>query len=670
MGKGNGEREVICPRVAVRNLVTHCIFNFLRIVNPVLESQSSMLGPLENLDQSARETIRGQLEAVLGSPLFVRAERQSRFLRHVVECALAGDTGGLKESRIGVSVYGRKEDYDTRADPIVRVEAARLRSKLREYYEANGRNEPIRFEIPKGSYAPSFLVESGPAEEKQVGVSAPVARRWTAWQWAVPLVVVAVGAALLASRYWSGTTHSSSQTLTSVAVLPFQDLSEKRDQQYFCDGLTDQITDELARVSGLQVAGRTSADQFRGRKESLRDVGRKLNVEAVLEGSVRAEGNRVRVTANLVDTTTGFQVWSGTYDRDRRDAFALQDDVSQALGRALQVKLAPRRDDPSALRSVARLEAQKLFMAGRELHRKMDQASLAEARKLHEAAVSSDPNYPLGHSGLAHVYVSLMSEGLATDEELRDRSYSEARRAIELDPGLADAYAALVRLARDIDLDPKAAEAVCREAAPLTPNVPGLLVNCATVYSIRGQHEQALANLRAAIRIDPLWPGAREALSAALCRASRLGEAENVARSMVADFPAFVPGYRSLAWIHLVQNRPQEALADLDTGVRRETNPSGLAVALRGLALARAGRRGEANSVLGALLRQENRNTFSHTWPALVFLGLGDRKQAIDRLEHTVRSREPGALETMYDPLLKPLEDDPRFVALRRAISR
>ena len=238
------------------------------------------------------ELIRQELVRILQSDSFSRAGRLSRFLSFVVDQTLQGNSNRLKEYVLGVEVFDRKESFDPRLDPIVRVEAGRLRTKLQRYYQNEGRSDGIQIECPKGGYTPVFW-----------GISQSV---------------------------------SSSNQTTAIAVLPFADLSAEGNQGHFCDGLTEELISLLAQVSGIRVASRTSSFAFKGKNKDIRQIGRHLNVEVVLEGSVRKEGDQLRITAQLCDVHDGFERWSETHEWVRENPFVIQEQFSRLIVDHLQ----------------------------------------------------------------------------------------------------------------------------------------------------------------------------------------------------------------------------------------------------------------------------------------------------------------------------------------------
>src|SRR5215472_8113225 len=238
------------------------------------------------------DDIRVQLEKILFSPQFSQSGRLSRFLRFIVEAAQAGKSDSVKEYLIGVEVFDRGKDFDPRIDPIVRVQAAKLRSKLLEYYASSGAQDPSVISMPKGSYAPEIR-DQQPAKARAPTKPPPDRSR--------------------------------------IAVLPFLNMSTDPDNEYFSDGLTEELINRLARVPSLQVVARTSAFCFKGQNQDLREVGAKLNVGAVMEGSVRKAGDQLRVTAQLIDVQTGYHLFSQTYQREYKNIFELQDELAQAV---------------------------------------------------------------------------------------------------------------------------------------------------------------------------------------------------------------------------------------------------------------------------------------------------------------------------------------------------
>jgi TolB-like protein len=281
------------------------------------------------------EVVRVNLEKAIASSPFATADRLRRFLRYIVEKSLAGEVDVLKEYPIGVEVYGRKPDFDPRVDAIVRVEASRLRGKLREYYEAAGRDDPIRIELPKGTYVPLFI-QPGVSPESFPKSAAPErGRHAAAW--------VAIAACAAGTLFWGWTAYRGnprpSESAASVAVLPFVSFTLATADERLADSLTQALTATLAGVPGLRVAPPRALLKFKGRHETASAIGRQLGARTVLEGSIRNTGDRIRISAKLVSSADGTTLWSGTFYGGLLDSPEIRTEVSRSIARAVREKL-------------------------------------------------------------------------------------------------------------------------------------------------------------------------------------------------------------------------------------------------------------------------------------------------------------------------------------------
>jgi TolB-like protein len=325
--------------------------NQIRPANLALKADSS-----DGLTGMSPAAVRGHLDKILASEAFARADRMSRFLRFIVQETLKGRGAQLKEYLIGIEVFDRESSYDPRTDPVVRGEARRLRTKLMEYYENEGKDDRVRIHLPKGSYAVVFQAPSGipPAE------LAPTSSR------------------------------STPAGAKSIAVLPFLNLSPNPENEYFSDGLTEEIIHALGKVSGMSVVARTSVFQYKGRAYDIRQIGEQLRVRTVLEGSVRTSGERLRVTAQLVNAGDGYHLWSETYDRNMVDLFAIQEELSGAIVSTLRQYWSVPVELPAVRRTPSNLEAYHLFLKERFLF-KSNGGRLAPRHRVSEQAIQLDP---------------------------------------------------------------------------------------------------------------------------------------------------------------------------------------------------------------------------------------------------------------------------------------
>jgi TolB-like protein len=281
--------------------------------------------------------IRRELEKILASETFRGSEGQRNFLRFSVEQTLDGHADQLKEYSIGVQALERNEDFDPRVNPIVRTQASKLRSRLLKYYADEGLSDPVRIELPKGHYAPVFSASASAAVPE---IEPPVARSWLAlhtWKAGILLVLLAVTGTTAYLRGVARRDSVNSAGMNSIAVMPFLNIGGDKQDELFNDGLAEDLVISLARIHNLRVVARTSTLQFKDKRADIRTIGRTLNVRTVLEGSLRKSGNRLRITAQLIDTSSGYNLWSESYDRDLLDLdpLALQQDLSRAITSAL-----------------------------------------------------------------------------------------------------------------------------------------------------------------------------------------------------------------------------------------------------------------------------------------------------------------------------------------------
>jgi TolB-like protein len=383
-------------------------------------------------NQLSAESVRTQLRKILSSSAFARSERLARFLNFTVEQTLEGRGDHLKEFVIGVEVFDKTEKYDPRMDPIVRVEARRLREKLRKYYETEGREDPLYIDFPTGTYAP--LIQTRDA-----------------------MPVSGAGA---------------TPCENAIAVLPFVNLSSEQENEYFSDGLTEELINALTKVDGLRVIAWSSAFQLKGKVRDIRRVADQLRVRAVLEGSVRRTLDRLRITAQLVDTRDGHYLWSETYERALKDVFAVQDEISSAIVGALRIKLTGPAGRSLITHYTENLHAYHLYLKGRFHWNKRTEEDFYKALGFFEQAIQIDPNYAPAYAGMADAYIMLGEHGAAPALSIMRKAKTAASRALEIDPRLAEAHVSLGSVAGLYEWKWPEAEHHFRRALELNPSYP------------------------------------------------------------------------------------------------------------------------------------------------------------------------------------------------------
>jgi len=558
------------------------------------------------------EAALAQLARILASPVFSGAERLRRFLRFSVESAVEAGAPLPKERTIGLAVYDRGETYDPRVDPIVRVEAARLRSKLREYYETAGREDAILIAVAKGSYAAQIRLR-GP--DRAAGT--PVARP------------------------------------PSIAVLPFSELGATAGEDYFGDGLTEELIHTLGRIAGLRVVARTSVFAFKGRTLDVREIGRRLDVATLLEGSVRRADGRLRVTARLVDVGDGCELWTEAYDREAADLLLLQQELAASIAATLRLQLAPDRP----IKPVP-LEARDLYLRGRHFYVRRTPADARRALELFMQAAAY-PDHAAALAGVANCHGLLAYWEIERDENL-PRAVAAARQALAIAPDLAEAYIPLALSRIQTEWDWAGAERELRTAIALDPAAPEAQHLYAHLCLLpTGRVEEAVVAIRLALTLDPLSPPLHASLGRALTLAGRHEEAIDALQGALELVPDFREARWQLALALEQAGRFGEALrcfeqaGALAPGV---TDPAGGI----GHCLAVSGQRDAARRLLAAPLPPGPR--------ALILLGLAERDAAVDQLEEAARARSRLLMWLKVDPRFRPLHGHPRFESLRASV--
>ena len=445
----------------------------------------------------------------------------------------------------------------------------------------------------------------------------------------------------------------------SIAVLPFLDLSPGKDQEYFTDGISEELLNLLAQIPELTVTGRTSSFQFKGQNEDLRIIGQKLNVAHILEGSVRKAGDEIRLTAQLIRAADGTHLWSQTYDRKLDDIFAVQDDVAGEVVRALRVTLL---GDRLPTRSTTDdTEAHSLYLQGKFFLERRGPGDLEKSVEYVDRALERDPEFAAAWVMLARAYAERANWAGEVATENWARSAEAAERAIELAPGLADGYAALagVALGRDWDWNRTAEQvARARQVDPASTSVARLAANLAMSL---GEFDKAIALLQELVEREPLASRMYNNLAIALRNAGRLAESERAIRKAIELSPETGSFHSLLAGILVLRGQPTAALEVLE----RETDEFWKAAALP-IVLHAAGRDAESADALAALTEK-----FSALGPyqiAEVHAVRGDTDGALDWLDRAYELRDPGLVEIKGDPFLRSIEGEPRYREMLRKL--
>lgn len=484
----------------------------------------------ESFTPSDHKMVREELGRILKSDQFLQSRRRQRFLEYIVNETLAGRGDRLKGYNIAREAFDRPEEFDPNTDSIVRMEAGRLRDRLREYYEGDGRDNPIRIELPKGTYTPQIefrqaIGTTPPDRDRVPAKSASVAKDelpspphpwWKRWQ-----IVASVAASiifLVAAGMWFGTSDWRSEPkklaeakqsfadVPAVAVLPFINLSGDSKQDYFSDGITEDILTELSRARDLRVLARNTTFQYKGKTVDIAKLGRELGVRYVLEGSVRRADDRFRVTAQLIDAKTGTHIWADRYDREMADVFLVQDEivnqiVAKIAGSYGAIELNEAR--AVARKSQAQIQAYDLVLRAREIMQwDWTSDNFRAAREAMNRAIFLDPFNAQARRELAWLavigWIFRLDETPMPPEDIA----AQATKAVELDP--ADARARMVAASAYFftkQLDSFAREA--DQALMLAPYDAEIMAVLGCMISAKGDHERGVALAEKANTLNP-----------------------------------------------------------------------------------------------------------------------------------------------------------------------
>jgi TolB-like protein/Tfp pilus assembly protein PilF len=550
--------------------------------------------------------VRGELDRVLASGTFSGSDRLSKFLRFSVESALSGAADDLKEYTIAVEVYGRKQSFDPKTDSIVRVEANRLRAKLKQYYQTEGSRDPVVIDIPKGRYAPVF--ESREAERDD----------------------------------------------RSIAVLPFQNMSADAENEYFSDGLTEELINALTRIDGLRVVARTSVFQFKGQSGDIRRIGAELNVRNVLEGSVRRSGDRLRVAAQLIDAANGFHIWSEVYEHQMKDVFAIQDDISRRVVNTLRVRLAGNAAAPAG---PEHLEAYHLYLKGRHEWNKRTAGALWQAIEYFRQAIDLQPAYAAAYSGMADSYALLGVDSQAPPMEVLPQAMRAARQALELDENLAESHVSLALALGLHDYDWEGCERHLERAVELNPGSATAQYVYGAYLALRGRLDAALPAAVQAVLLDPVSVMINRFLAAMYLYRREYELAIDQCRKTILLDQGQAASYVFLGRMYLARNEPEFALATFQKA-RDLSSDHPFILGWIGHALARMGRCSDSREIFASVSES------GALAPMLVHIGLGEVDGAFACLAQACDQRYSYIVNLQVDPLFDPLRTDPRFDAI------
>jgi TolB-like protein/Tfp pilus assembly protein PilF len=634
--------------------------------------------------------VRDHLKEVLASHVFAGSKRTQDFLQLIVGHALAEDFDKLRERMIGAEMFGRPVGYDTGNDSVVRVKATELRKKLAQYYVESKGKQAVRIELPSGSYVPHFhfqqLESEPPAPTLPVTSAEPIAPQLSEPPYATPTApsqkllpiptlksrrpfrVVAgslLGFALLALLGYAGFKIWLSRTSTqpeihSIAILPLENLSGDPAQEYFADGMTEELINDLGQVSTLRVISLTSSMSYKGTKKKLPEIARELAVDGVVEGGVLREGNQVRISAQLVDARSDRPVWAHTYVRDMTGVLAWQGEVAQDIAEEIRINVTPVEQARLARSRPIDAVAQDFYLRG---ILKLDLDDCKSANEFFEKALEKNPNYAQPHAALATCFGRMGESGRMPYREAFSRQKSEAAQTIQLDDSLPEGHAELANAAMTLDWDWKTAATEFQRARELNPNSAPIHTKYAFYLARTGQMPEAITEVVRGVDLDPVSWHSFHAEGFIYYYSRQYDQALSLIQRVRA-LQINPPDWSFLLGEVYAEKGmyPKSIAAFLKSGDGVDT------LGHLGNAYARAGQGAAALKTVTVLQQRVQKDDVGRYEIALVYAGLGDKQEAFQWLEESYRAHDVGLIYLKIDPCLDPLRSDSRFDDLLRRV--
>jgi TolB-like protein/DNA-binding winged helix-turn-helix (wHTH) protein/Tfp pilus assembly protein PilF len=508
--------------------------------------------------------------------------------------------------------------------------------------------------IVGGQAMPPRVIGDLPASKWKVDVTG-------ALRFVLPVLLILFFAAGGWYRFQKQRASAPVATAASIAVLPFVDLSPGKDQEYFSDGLTEELINDLSKVSGLKVVARSSAFQFKGRNEDLRSVGNKLGVTNILEGSVRKERDRFRISAELVKVKDGFQLWSETYDRKMEDILSVQDEIARSATRALQIKLlSPKDATVIGSERSANAEAYDAYQRARYFTtRGRDEADLDNALAYAEKAIKLDAKYASAWALRSYILDAMADVGLMEPATTFLRAREDAERAIELDSNSAAGYLALAWVQINRDWHWEAAELSLNKAAEREPGNAAILRYRSFLSQSLGRLNEAIKFFEQAMALDPLLASGQSQLAFLLYSAGEYEQAKAAAQKALELNPQKTYDHFTQGEILLARGQPLQALTEIEQEPAAIWKLTGEALAYHAL-----GRSQDSNAALTQLIK-EHQQTMAYQI-AEVYAYRSDSDSAFQWLNRAYQQRDSGLRNLKIDPLLTDLRRDPRYAELLR----
>ncbi len=574
------------------------------------------------------DEVTKQLHRIFASKTFRQADRIKRFLDFIVKETVAGRAEKLKEFSVGVEVFGRDASFDPRFDPIVRVQARRLRAQLERYYAEEAAPDEMVLEVPKGRYAVNFK----PGKPAQ---GAPAKRSATS---------------VLISR-------------NTVLALPFSDFSAASDQKAFCAGLNEEIVHTLTKSKTVRVAVSNGLSLKDGELD-LESAAARFNASIVISGSVRKFGGEVRVTANLIDTASGCYLWSTSISRKTDDCFALQEEVAEAIAQKLEAEMADGAHRKAGGPPSRNLAAYNLYTQGRYHLNQRTEEGLRKAVEFFEKAIAEDGQFAQAYSGLADAYGLLGHYGGSSPAEVWTKTVSNAAWAVLCDEHSAEAHTSLAHVKSTQDWDWAGAEQEFKRAISLDFRyATAHHWYAASLLSPVGRSEEAREELLIAQALDPVSPIIARDLARVYYYMGNYEAALEQCDHTIELDPHFAPAYSLLGFVQERRGEFDESSAAFQHAIQLSPQSPSFRAAL-GRVFALQGRQAEALAILKDLLELATKRYVAPFDLALLHIAVGQVDEGFQWLDKAVQDRGIEVVSLKIDPRLESVRFDPRFSAL------
>jgi len=606
--------------------------------------------------------IRAYLETLLAAPEFATSGRKSQLLRYLVEQTLAGQASQINEYGIGLDVFERPASFDPRIDSVVRAEMSRLRLKLRDYYDKSVGSDPIMIDLPQRGYTPRFTFRDVGVAAPAIGdKAAPTRPKRRPPVWIIALVVLAT--ALAGFVYWNAR-RSAPGPLKSLVVLPFENYSKDPQNEYLADGLTEELTNQLAQWRELRVVARTSAFVFKGKAVDVRQIGRQLNVDAVLEGSCVKQADRIKITAQLSRAADGYHLWSRSFEARSNDMLSVQDEMAQAIATAVH-GVGRDRPAPAAALSTTNADAHDLFLRASHEFSRHTPESVKNGLDLLHQAIKIDPGYVRAYIMIERAEVALNRYTAQSPREGMERAKAALETALQLDPHSSDAHGDMAFIAYNYDWDWPRSEREFRLA--LDQGADATIHSFyGSILATRGRFEEAQRQFRIAQDLDPLGMPPRVNQAIALELERRYTDEIRVLRGALDINPNQFD-------IHYALGLVSASVGDCKAGyseTRLAAEHFQAPVTRLGLAFVDALCGGDKRPMLRFLAEAEKgmAGFVSPYQLAGAYAYLKKKDQAIAYLEKSADAKEGQITFIKYAQPFDEIRSDPRFIALEKRV--